>query len=194
LDAKCEWRYFHCGICDLRFKDPAHHLSPALEKARYDLHQNEAGDVRYQAYMRPIAAWIEQHCPEGQGLDFGCGKTPMLKNLLSRHQMDWFDPYFHPDAGYKQKKYDFVAAIETVEHFYRPALDWEHMRTLLAPNGGLAAVTALFRESMDFASWYYRLDPTHVCFYSSRTFEWLRDHFGFRHYTTDGLRFNWLQL
>ena len=34
-------------------------------------------------------------------------------------------------------------------------------------------MTARVDEVDDFNSWYYKEDPTHVCFYSRATFDWL---------------------
>lgn len=187
--------YFHCSICDLRFLHPSCHLNASEERARYELHDNNIDDVRYQDYMRPIAEWVERHQPSGLGLDFGCGKGPVLAQLLQQKgfEIHLFDPYFFPDTGYSRLRYDFCTAIETIEHFYSPQKDLIHLKSLLKPEGGLGLVTLLYREGLDFESWHYRLDPTHVCFYSEKTFLWIQNHLGFKSYETDGIKLNWLR-
>jgi Methyltransferase domain len=193
-DPKEDRRYFHCTHCDLRFLDPAHHLSPAEEKLRYELHENDVNDVRYLNYMRPIADWIEGHCePKSTGLDFGCGEGPALTQILESRgfTMRLYDPYYFTDTSYKNSRYDFCVAVEAAEHFYHPLKEFTHLKNCLNPKGALGIVTQLYRPTTDFASWYYRLDPTHVCFYSTTTFEWLRQELGFSIYQSDGTRLNW---
>ena len=36
-------------------------------------------------------------------------------------------------------------------------------------------MTRLVPDHEPFAQWYYKRDPTHVCFFSRTTFEWLAD-------------------
>ncbi len=38
-------------------------------------------------------------------------------------------------------------------------------------------MTLFYDPDYDFNSWHYRLDPTHVTFYSMKTFEWLAKEF-----------------
>jgi len=194
-DEKLDRRYFRCAICDLRFLDPAKHLAASEELARYELHKNDITDVRYQDYMRPIADWIQTRTTfRSHGLDFGCGKAALLAQMLNakNYEMQIFDPYYCPDKTYQTKKYDFCVAVETAEHFYSPSYEFGHLKGLLKDTGGLGIVTALFHANINFSSWYYRLDPTHVCFYSTRTFDWIKCELGFLHYETDGIRLNWL--
>jgi hypothetical protein len=46
-------------------------------------------------------------------------------------------------------------------------------------------MTELYNEGIDFASWYYKNDPTHVFFYSQETFEWIKKEFCFSNVKVD---------
>jgi cyclopropane fatty-acyl-phospholipid synthase-like methyltransferase len=195
LDEKTKHDYFHCAQCDLRFLNPEQRPNPAQEKARYELH--DVQNVEYENYLKPVATWVKAHCqPGAQGLDFGCGKRPVLAQLLAKndYRVTSYDPYFYPDKTYSEKKFDFIVAVEVAEHFYSPAKEFTHLKSLLTANGGLGIVTALYTNNIDFNSWYYRRDPTHVCFYSAATFKWICHALGFSSYESSENRLNWLQL
>lgn len=193
-DERLKRQYFHCQQCDLRFLDPANYLRPDAERERYELHNNDMENEKYRNYMQPIAEWVTKNCEGRDGLDFGCGKAPLLAKILTDNgfNMRIYDPYFFTDLAYRDCKFDFTVAVEAAEHFYSPKNEFEHLVSMLKPSGGIGIVTLLYREELDFKSWYYRLDPSHVCFYSEQTFLWLKQHFGFQRYTTNGTRFNWL--
>jgi SAM-dependent methyltransferase len=96
------------------------------------------------------------------------------------------DIQVHPEInfGIERKKYDFVAVCEVVEHFSTPKNDFEKLQTLLRPSGGLLALkTSLHHQDLNFVNWHYRRDPTHVSFYSEKTFSTICDIFGFRNLT-----------
>ncbi len=40
-------------------------------------------------------------------------------------------------------------------------------------------MTAMYSDEIDFGSWYYKNDPTHVVFYRRKTFEWIKLNFNF---------------
>ncbi len=44
-------------------------------------------------------------------------------------------------------------------------------------------MTDLYNEAIDFDSWYYKNDPTHVFFYTKETFEWIREKYNFLNVT-----------
>lgn len=188
-------RYFHCANCDLRFLDPAHHLNETDERHRYDLHENDMNDSRYRNYLTPIADWVKENSG-GDGLDFGCGKAPLLAELLQQRgcHMQVYDPYFFPDLSYREQSYDFCVAVEAIEHFYYPLKEIEQLTKLLKVNGSLGFVTQLFQDETNFSTWYYRLDPSHVCFFSKKTFAWIQSKFGFKRLHISGKRFIWLSL
>ena len=116
------------------------------------------------------------------GLDYGAGPGPALARMFEEggYTMSLYDPFFHPSVNVLAQKYDFITATEVAEHFHDPMREFERMRALLVPGGVVVIMTQLLTPAIDFASWYYKNDPTHVVFYSKRTFQWLQSRLGFR--------------
>lgn len=189
--APSEVTHFHCMNCDLRFLEPARRISPEEEKARYLEHNNDVSDPRYQKFVGPLYREIFSRVRVGaHGLDFGAGTGPVLARLLEKdgYQISLYDPYFWPDPAPLKEKYEFVFSSEVVEHFREPGAEFERMKSLLKDGGLLAIMTLLYEDSIDFQSWYYRKDPTHICFYSKKTFEWIANHYGFSELSFSGDR------
>jgi hypothetical protein len=186
--------YLHCPQCDLRFLKPESRLNPQDELARYSLHENDVDDPRYQDFVSPLARLIRDNVdPGAKGLDFGCGPAPVVAHMLSQvgYDMSLYDLYFYTDTSVLERTYDFICCSEVAEHFYDPALELRRLKAMLAPNGRLALMTLMYTDAVDFKSWYYRKDPTHVCFYSKKTFEFIRKEFGFKSFTQHGDRIAW---
>lgn len=173
--------YFHCPECDLRFLDPAHYLNRSDEEARYRLHENHAEDEGYQNFTRPVLDLIAQKQNTLDILDFGCGADPVIRHCLreSAHRINLYDPYFFPDREVLNQQYDFIAMIEVAEHLYQPGEIFGQLKELLKPDGELGVMTSLVLEGLDFPNWWYRKDPTHVCFFSPKTMTWIGNRFGF---------------
>ena len=53
--------------------------------------------------------------------------------------------------------------------------EFELLKSLLKPNGKLYCMTDLFSDTIDFEKWYYKNDETHVFFYQSETFQWIKE-------------------
>lgn len=169
-----------CSNCDLRSWNQDLLLAPEEEKKRYDLHVNEASDPRYQNFVRPIFDFILGSVPVGsQGLDFGCGRSSALAAMLTQngYSITLYDPYFFPDSKVLERTYDFVVASEVIEHLSSPGQEFQRLKGLLKSHAPLALMTHIYDDSIDFANWYYRRDPTHVVFYSKKTFDWIHRHF-----------------
>lgn len=175
-------KYAHCGNCDLRFLLAEHRLSQADEEHRYRQHRNEVDDPAYRGFLEPLAEEIHKRVPlQSSGLDFGCGPGPALAALLAErgHKVELFDPLFYPDASSLSRTYAFVVTSEVVEHFYEPRKEFARLKGMTEPGGWLGVMTLLYRPDVDFAEWYYPRDPTHVVFYSKKTFEWIAGEYGF---------------
>jgi hypothetical protein len=182
--------YFHCQRCDLRFLRQADRVGAYEEKRIYDLHENDPEDPRYQKFVMPIFRSITAHYPQqSRGLDFGSGRGSALQLLFRRagFEVDLYDPYYHPSV-LRDGTYDFVYACEVAEHLFSPGIEYARLHSLLRPGGALALMTLLYDGGQDFNRWYYRMDPTHVAFYSIQTLEWIRKHFGFSRLETDDSR------
>lgn len=173
--------YYKCKHCDLVFLDPLYYLNVKEEKIRYDLHQNNIEDKGYVDFLNRVIKPTLEFISQGDvGLDYGCGPNPVLANLVEQeaYSCDYYDPIFFPEI--KQKQYDFIFATECFEHFYSPEKEMQTIDSLLKPNGLLAIMTEINSHSDDFADWYYIKDPTHVCFYSESTIEYICITYGFK--------------
>lgn len=167
--------YFHCSLCDLIFMAPEQRWNPTQEKNRYEHHENE-DSAGYRKFLNPVVSrlpdWVRnQDTPEI--LDFGCGPTAFLSQLLPEYRIRNFDPYFFPDSALLQKTYDLITSTEVWEHFYHPRQELEGLMKLLKSEGILAVMTSAHPGREAFAGWSYRRDMTHVIFFSEKTMEWL---------------------
>lgn len=190
-DAATDKKYLRCPQCDLYFLRPTDRLSAEKEKAHYDHHNNDVADPRYQSFVLPLHQHIRRlFAPGTLGLDFGAGPGPVLAEMLRRdgYRVDVYDPLYWPDQAPLHRRYDFVIACEVVEHFYNPAREFELLFSLVKPGGVLALMTLMRDEETQFSDWHYRIDPTHVVFYSPKTFGWIKKNLGFIGLEIDGKR------
>jgi SAM-dependent methyltransferase len=170
--------YYQCRVCLAIFTDPKALLEKEQEHARYLLHENNADDPGYRRFLERLAVPVNSRLnTPSEGLDYGCGAAPLLAEILEEygHSMQVYDPYFFPDTAPLQRSYDFITCSEAAEHFYNPAEEFERLAALLRPGGILGIMTSLWDESIDFATWYYRKDPTHVVFYHRQSFQTLSE-------------------
>ena len=177
-------KYFKCSNCSLLFVPPEFHVSPEREKARYEEHNNEPDSVGYSAFLERITLPIkESFKPPATGLDFGCGPTTVLADILKEDgfDMDVYDLFYAPEKHVLEKKFDFIVTTEVVEHLSKPLEVFEKLLSMLLPGGMLAVMTRLHDDSIDFKGWHYKNDPTHISFFSVETFEWLSNQLGTTH-------------
>ena len=168
--------YYDCGVCRLVFLAPAWHPDPPRERARYCLHENSIEDSGYCRHLGRLLDALTPLLPAGAaGLDYGCGPQPALAELMRQRgfAMQNYDPFFQPDAGALERRYDFIACSETAEHFRRPGEEFARLAALLKPGGVLGVMTSLLEDGQPFASWAYRRDFTHLCFYRRTTMDWI---------------------
>lgn len=173
-DARRE--YFRCRRCALVFVPPAYFLAPADEKAHYDLHENDDGDPDYRRFLSRLAEPLQRQLTPGQrGLDFGSGPGPTLSKMLSENGFPTtiYDPFYAPDAGVWQRRYDFITASEVVEHLHDPQFELDRLWSRIRPGGVLGIMTKRVYDQDAFATWHYKNDPTHVIFFCEATFDWL---------------------
>jgi hypothetical protein len=175
-------KYYHCENCYGIFEDENDRPNHEAEKSRYEIHDNDVEDKNYQRFVSPITeAIIKDFTPSSCGLDFGAGAGPIVSKVLQDNDflVAQYDPYFHNYPELLGKKYDYIACCEVIEHFYNPYKEFKLLKSLLKPNAKLYCMTNIYDENTNFASWYYKNDPTHVFFYHKKTFEWIQKEFGF---------------
>lgn len=97
-----------------------------------------------------------------------------------------YDPFFFNSPELLEDRYDFVFCSEVIEHFYAPAVEFARLYSLLRPGGSLFCMTHLYSPEIDFSSWYYKNDETHVFFYQKQTMEYIARRFGFSACTIQG--------
>jgi hypothetical protein len=169
--------YFQCGECALIFVDPSFRLKSDEEKARYDLHTNSPDDPGYRNYLKKVLdPVLERLCPGAKGLDFGSGPGPTLSLMFEEAGFDMriYDHFYARDESALNEQYDFITSTEVIEHLYDPRSVLQMLWRLLKRSGILTLLTQPCPESKEaFASWYYKNDPTHVCFFSLETMQWL---------------------
>lgn len=168
--------YLHCAECGLVHVPGNCHISVDEERRRYDLHRNDASDAGYRRHLGKLHAPLSERLERGAvGLDFGSGPGPVLSMMFEEagYPVRIYDPHYAPDISVLASKYDFVTSTEVVEHFTDPAREWARMTGLLRPRGWLGIMTRLLDDGTVFADWYYKNDPTHVCFYRRQTMDWL---------------------
>jgi hypothetical protein len=180
--------YRHCGECDLISMDPGFHLSAESEKARYQLHQNSSNDEGYVAFLNPVVEEIAHRFKDRmgdlpvQGLDFGSGPAPVLAEILAAKgfTMTCYDPFFSSQIDLQSRTFDFVVSTEVLEHMYAPKRELEKIKSLMSQDATFFVQTQLHQGTEFFKNWWYAKDPTHVCFYSLKSFIWMQRSLGFR--------------
>ena len=168
--------YYQCSTCQLVFVLPEYHLNQAQEKAHYDHHENSSEDLGYRQFLSRLAQPLLERLPANStGLDFGCGPGPTLSKIISEsgHHVSLFDIYYYPDTSVLTETYDFVTATEVIEHLYHPDQVWNTWLSLVKSGGWLAIMTKQVTDLAGFTNWHYKLDMTHVIFFSKPTFEYL---------------------
>ena len=177
-NGKC---YHRCAVCGLVYMDENNRLDAFDEKKRYSFHQNNIDDAGYVGFLGRVIEPAMEYISVGmKGLDYGCGPNPVLAQIVRSKglECDFYDPFFFPLLD-TEKKYDFVFATECFEHFFSPRHELDMICSILKHGGTLNVMTELMTDSTDFDGWYYKNDPTHVCFYSGKSIAYICGKYGF---------------
>ncbi|QOP45934.1 class I SAM-dependent methyltransferase [Sulfurimonas paralvinellae] len=181
-------RYCKCPTCDAVFVVREDLPKEDAEKERYELHDDDTANAGYRKFVSPITSNIlKDFTQNDKGLDFGAGRSAIISTVLREHAYDIadYDPYFHNHPELLDRKYDYISSCEVIEHFYNPKKEFELLCEMLREGGKLYLMTDVYDESIDFASWYYKNDPTHVFLYTKKTFEYIKEFYGFRELTIE---------
>lgn len=172
----------HCQVCDLIQLHSDYYLMPEREQKRYEEHNNTSDNEGYVNYLASfLREAVKPFATAGTtALDYGCGPGPVLQGLLQDEGIhtDIYDPFFYP--RHPQKTYDLVTCTEALEHVFKPQEVWRNFLHLLKTGGHLCIMTRFHSGPESFLSWWYRRDPTHVSFYSPKTFAWIEHNFPLR--------------
>ena len=168
--------YRLCEECSLVYVLEDKHLDETAEKARYDLHTNSSDDDGYRKYLTKVSNPVLQRIKkDAKGLDFGSGPGPTLSLLFEEagHEMNIYDHFYARDEDVLKQSYDFITSTEVIEHLYKPSEVLDKLWNMLNEDGLLCVLTQPYVEQEKFGKWYYKNDPTHVCFFSLETMQWL---------------------
>ncbi len=176
--ASCLRDYYRCRTCQLVHVPKNQHLDPEQEKAEYDKHQNNPEDEGYRGFLSRVTKPLFSSLSDNSnvtGLDFGCGPGPGISGMAMEQgiKVSNYDLYYfnHPDL--LKRQYDFVTITEVIEHIAQPDPLLKRLDSLLKTGAILAIMTKRVSSQEAFKSWHYKSDPTHICFYSIETFEWI---------------------
>lgn len=186
---KEERQYHRCTNCRAVLMDIKDYPKPQEEIDRYESHDNDVEDPRYQNFVSPLVDKItEQFNKDSLGLDYGSGTGPVITKMLTDlgYEVNTFDPFFDNKPHVLDLKYDYIVSCEVIEHFHTPYKEFQNLKSMLKPNGSLFLKTDVFTEDKDFHAWYYKSDETHVFFYHPETFKWLQTEFKFHDLKIDG--------
>ncbi len=184
IHEKTNITYYHCKPCEYIFKSPEHYQDLDTQKERYSLHENNENDTGYIAYFQRFLDFTLPHMSNVKSaLDFGCGRTSLLSQLLLEKGIacDFYDPIYHPNTLGKEKRYDLIVSTEVFEHLHDPKDVFESLLKILHKGGYLAIQTEFHsNEQVSFKKWWYIGDPTHIVFFRVQTFSVLCEQFGCR--------------
>lgn len=177
-----ESQYYRCNTCRGIMLDSRDYLDSSEEKSRYKEHNNDVEDERYQGFVSPIVEGVfRDYNKNHKGLDFGAGTGPVITKLLrdEDYNIKIYDPYFANNPELLEEKYDYIVCCEVIEHFYNPKEEFRLLKSLLKTGGSLYIMTSIYNDEIEFESWGYKDDPTHVFFYENKTVEWIKKEYKF---------------
>lgn len=183
-----EHHFFLCNHCEGIFRNQNQFLNSPAEKRRYLNHRSDINDKGYYQFIKPIIEEVKKNLKtESLGLDFGCGHTPVLSRHLQKesYNMSEYDAIFFNDTSVLNRNYDFIVCCEVMEHFYKPHQMFQLLFDILMPGGLLICKTHPYTNSVDFTTWYYKNDPSHVFIYQHKTFQWIKENFLFENVKVD---------
>lgn len=168
--------YLSCPVCGYIGLASRHFLSEEQEKQRYLLHRNSISDKGYLEYLwRFIEHALTHYLPKGSRiLDFGSGPSPVLSSELidAGYECESYDPLFKPGHLWKHNRYQAIVLHEVAEHLQYPRDTLLGLVPLLDQAGILAVRTRFPPSCPDaFRSWWYRMDSTHVGFFTPGSLE-----------------------
>ena len=179
--------YHRCSHCGLVYMDENDRLGADDEKKRYSFHQNSIDDEGYVTFLGRVIEPMMKHLSVGmKGLDYGCGPNPVLAQIIKDKgfECDFYDTFFFPQCNF-EGKYDFIFATECFEHFFNPGHELDKICTMLNSDGILGIMTEFLPQNTDFADWYYKNDPTHVCFYDRKSINYICKKYNFKELYND---------
>ena len=184
-DTRNNWEFSHCKKCEFIFKNSSDFVTSEDELKQYNNHNNTMDSPGYvEMFERFMATTFNDYIDEIQNvLEFGSGPGPVLSELLKQRglKVDIYDKYFSPEKVYEGKKYDLITSTEVIEHVDDPKGLFKFFSDHIKSDGYLALMTQFHtNNAQEFKKWWYKNDPTHICFFRPHTFEVLAEQSGFK--------------
>ena len=185
VDNKKSLIYYRCEACGFVSLSDSFMVNKVLEKEQYDHHNNSLENEGYVTMFEnfidnAIAPYLENI---ETALDFGSGPTPVFSVLLERRGLivDIYDLYYSPEKVYESKSYDLITSTEVFEHLSRPIEILEMLAEHLNERGYVALMTKFPpKDDQAFLDWWYRRDPTHISFFTPKSFELMAEKVGLK--------------
>lgn len=180
--------YHQCKTCKGIFVDERLIPDFETEKKRYLEHNNDINNSGYQKFVSPItSAILNNFTTTDTGLDFGAGTGPVISKILrdNHYSIELYDPFFHDNKDLLNNKFNYIACCEVIEHFHFPEKEFQLLKRLLKPGGKLYCMTSIYNDQINFHTWFYKNDITHVFIYQKETLEWIQKEIGFSKITFD---------
>ncbi|MCF6317698.1 MAG: class I SAM-dependent methyltransferase [Proteobacteria bacterium] len=174
--------YWQCQNCSLVFVSQEQRLNAHEEKSIYDRHENSPNDMGYRNFLNKLLIpLIKKLRPGSRGLDFGSGPGPTISAMLKELGFDVvdYDIFYANYNELLQQKYDFITCTEVLEHLYYPHKEITLITNMLQEKAYLGIMTKRVINKARFATWHYKNDPTHVCFYCDKAFEYIADYWDY---------------
>lgn len=168
--------------------DPSDYITSEKEKERYEEHNNDVYDKGYQNFVTPIVENVlKDYSKSDIGLDFGSGTGPVITKLLrdKEYNIKVYDPFFADNKDRLEEKYDYIICCEVAEHFHNPNMEFKKLKAMLKTNGSLYIMTSIYNEDIEFKTWKYKNDATHVFFYHKKALEYIKVKYGFSEIVID---------
>lgn len=184
-----ERRFFLCKECKGISLEKKQLPEKIIEYERYLQHNNDVENKGYQSFVSPVvSAVLEDFHPDSQGLDFGAGSGPVVSKLLKdkKFQIELYDPFFHNYPELLSAKYDYIVCCEVIEHFHDPGKEFRLLKDLLLQNGKLYCMTNIYEKKINFGSWWYKNDLSHVFIYQRETIYFIQDRYKFHDVIING--------
>lgn len=152
--------------------------------------------IKYYEYQGIFKIFNKLCTGQRKWLDFGCGLGGLVKyanengvNAIGYDEgfaYEWAKREGIPiinkiDLDNQLNQFDFISAIEVIEHIPRPLELFNTFKRLLKPNGILFLTTANSRPFKNsILKWYYTDHPdAHISFYEPKTLRFLLNNSGF---------------
>jgi len=107
--------FFLCHACKGIFRSKQFFLDSAEEKSRYEKHNNDVHDKKYQQFVAPITeAVLSEYNSTHTGLDFGAGTGSAISKVLKdlEYAIELYDPFFHNHPDLLKKNTTISYAVK----------------------------------------------------------------------------------